>query len=285
MSEKIFKNCIFLQFYKKEIEEKFVNDKNMNVMKYNIYMILFIFLFSIAASTSISFFYLQYDTDSFKAIMFTSYLITFIYIFIIIFGIIYRKSLNVQKILNYVNYISLLFVYVNLRYPLVIYIQISSNVFYILICIDIIFRLIWKILGLVSFLENLILCLITVAFYWPLYASIAEASTISVTLTSMGAYTTAITIAVIFSYFIDKQQKKAFYYFYTANQKAERFSNILDNINSGFISIKGNKISYINEFLIKIIESNKVLKENLDNHIKTNTESKIYFIFSQLIYF
>jgi cell shape-determining protein MreC len=76
------------------------------------------------------------------------------------------------------------------------------------------------------------------------------------------AYSCVLFMVMAIAYIIEIQQKKAFYFLWQADQKAKWLTSILDNLNSGFVSIKNGEIKYINSFFINHLEK---LKHNTED--------------------
>ena len=61
-----------------------------------------------------------------------------------------------------------------------------------------------------------------------------------------------------FCYILERQLRISFYYSWTAEKKAKWLSNVLNNLNSGFVSFKSDKIAFINIFMLKHLKDLKL---------------------------
>jgi hypothetical protein len=72
--------------------------------------------------------------------------------------------------------------------------------------------------------------------------------------------TVGLIVATTFSYFIEKERKGSFYYSDHDNLKTKWLSSILDKMNTGYISIKDDKIFFINSCSTQKFNSWKYLQ-------------------------
>jgi hypothetical protein len=158
-------------------------------------------------------------------------------------------------------YFLLLFIFVNFRYTIFRVAKINTVVFYFLVIIEITIRLIWVIVGLQSFLECLMLNGFCVVFMWIVYPPVFPKEIFSDGMINYMVYSTALLVCIVFSYVLERQQKLAFYFHWVAEKKAAWLASVFENMNAGFISIRGDKITYINSFLLKQFYKIKSSKE------------------------
>lgn len=263
MKDKIFKSCFNLQFTKKETEAEYENHKcgliKKYILLYSFLMLLFAFGTSITASIYLEKFYLRVD---FRITTYTSYFISIIYIVFLIISA-FVKNPQVLKYMNYVNYYLITFIFVNFRYGLVNWIKVDIIIFYAINTFEIVVRVSWLLIGLLGFLESVLLNTLIILSNWIYYVPIQRDE---FTFYFLIAHTIVYVIVISFSYSCEYQQRKSFYFILVANKKNKWFSNIFENMNTGFISVKDGKIKYINKFMLENLIKIKSIKQNILNH-------------------
>jgi hypothetical protein len=278
--EDIFSSAFNLNFHSLNLEEEYNKTIEKKVKVYIRMITLIIFLASLGPTIEISFFFEYYFKNNFKVVMFTSYFISLITINFLFLVLLNNKI--VIKIVNYVNYFILLFIFTNLRYPLINFLKVDTIIFYVFTTTEIVLRLILALLGIYNFLEFSILNVLTICSTWLIYAPVAPNNTFTTNMLLLMAYSIAIIVVIIFSYFLEKYNKRAFYFYYLNKQKTEWLENVLENMKTGFVSIKGNKFSYINESSENMIDLLNEKKENFDLNDPKSSESKYKIIFLYL---
>jgi hypothetical protein len=139
--------------------------------------------------------------------------------------------------------------------------------FYYLLEIN--FRLIWVLLHVQSFLECFILNTLSILTIWLIVPFIYPADVYNRGMFNFFAYSCALMSVISFAYFLEKNSKKAFYFHWISDKKANWLSNVFENMNSGFVSFRGGRISYINSSLKKQL---KKFKNFTKKYSPTNSE-------------
>jgi hypothetical protein len=133
--------------------------------------------------------------------------------------------------------------------------------------------------GMLSFKQIFILNLISTMFLWTYYLLIDNTVSLQHNALIILTYSIFIILITCFAYFFEKQNKKAFYYLSEIDKKGKWSTNVLDNMNNGYIHFKDNKIDFINNFLLdKIfqIKRIKALYEKFSNDENKNmTDEKL----------
>jgi hypothetical protein len=158
--------------------------------------------------------------------------------------------------------------HINYRYAVTHFSSADATVFNLLVTVEMILRLTWIIFGLLGFCEMMILNFVTAALLWSIYFPIGydNGDFMSYVFLRL-VHTILLGFVTIFSYFYEKKDKTSFHYLYLFESKYKWFSNIFDNMNTGFLSLKGNKISYINQSLNQTINKIGPIRDLLESRI------------------
>jgi hypothetical protein len=272
----MFKSWFTLEFSAKEIEEDYQLYRESLIKTYIRILTLIIFIVSVGNSVQISFFFVYSDNINFFKILYMSYILTAVYIVLV--GLVYKyiDHPKMIKSINLLNYYFLVFIFINLRFPSVRFIIIDPMYFYMFLLVEIILRLIWASLGINTFLEYMIINLISVATIYGVYVPCPYPKEREKSVEYMGAISIGLVVANVSSYILERQVKKTYYLNYQDKLKTKWFSNILDNMNTGFLSIKENSISYINAYLNNKFIKGKYLREDISDNQKMNLECKLF---------
>jgi signal transduction histidine kinase/CheY-like chemotaxis protein len=252
MSE-IFNSYFTLKYNNKEIEEAYQVMLRTNIKRRNIIYTLLILAIAIACNIM-----LWYVTSIFVRIfeyIIISFILTGILLINLILSITGNEKINI--IISYLNFYLLLYAEVSLRAFVI-----NANADTVLIClvytIQYLFILTWYYTCTIDFLPG---CLITVAKCISLYVVFAPLS-MSLTLQFRFSINQVLMLIVlILSFFYVYEKRKSFYYFKTAEMSKQWYHNILDNMNTGFMSINNDwDIQYINKSLLRIMDN--IVRDN-----------------------
>ncbi len=151
------------------------------------------------------------------------------------------------------------------------------NLLFFQYLIEMIVRLTWVLLFIHSFKESFILNTLSLITVWIVVPSLYVGDSYNDENINTIAYSFVIFGVIVFAYVLEKQQKEAFYYQWLANSKAKWLTNVFENLNSGFVSIKNSKISYINQnfrkFLLNLESIDKLITKEILHEYKSSTFS------------
>ena len=264
--EKIFKSWINLSFCNEQFELSYRKIKDEKIKSTIKTYTLLILILAIIASITDSFFYKYYDLVGFKVTTFTSYGLIVLYIIIYILSLKCEKMLYL-RLINYTNFFIMYFVSLTFRYPLVHYTSSNIIIFYNLLLVEIIGRLIWVSHGVLGFAETIIIIILTIITIWSMLLSSLLAGIDEVYgFLLVSSYSMMIVLCLLFAYFFERSQKQYYFYYFLGEKRNLWFNNIFDNMHTGLLSIKGQNLTYINSFLFeKILKitkfQEKLLKE------------------------
>jgi hypothetical protein len=247
----MYKSKFNLVFKEDSFEEAY-KEKTSQIINSLKWIILILLVLSIASTIEISFFFKHhYDSLNFKIIAFTSYISTAIILVSTILAF-YSTNLKLLHWLNSINYILFFFVALNLRIPLLIYLNLNDYTITIMTNVEMVVRLLWTVLFFNRFILVLILNSIIFLLSWIIYVWIQFDTLIYTSLLIRANYSFEILIVIFAFYILEKRKKETFYYSFKFEEKSEWLQSILDNINSGYVSIKSCSNFYANEFFNKL---------------------------------
>lgn len=270
MEEHIFTNSFNLKYSKKEIQVEFNKVKDKLLKRYIKNITILILMISFAPSTIISYFFQFSDLKSFKMIMCFSYFITFSSL-IMTFLTFFSKNLKLMKIINYVNYFFFIIIILNVRYSLVNFAKLDIIVVFFLVWAEVVTRFVFILYEVFTFCELSILNFLSAMFMWAIYFPVGQPNFLQKDLLIDGVNSICLIIVVLFCFISERNRKLAFYYKYKIEKKAQWLDNVLDNMKTGFLSIKGDKITYVNNYLENLLNS---WKGKIDNKFDISSQGK-----------
>jgi hypothetical protein len=276
MEEKFFKRWYNLKYVQEEIEVAFNSNKKKNIKKYSRIITTIIFLASCLPSIEISFLFEFFEQNNFKMIMCLSYFVNFVTLIMTVTTFLSNNT-KVFKIIIYIEYYFIVFIFLNIRYPLVHFLNYDIAIMYLLMWIDAVLRFLWMILEINTFSECFVLNGLSIISIWVLYAPVGDSKTLQRNMILLSTYSSCLIIVILFGNIIERHRKKAFYFQYKAERKAQWLDNVLDNMKTGILSIKGEKISYINKYFEKFLDVWIDYSKKIDPVLS----SKLYLIFNK----
>ncbi len=251
------------------------------------YFSLAIILFSMVASwATMVFQYVYYKQNEsiifFKLNVIMTTIASIIYIFLLVVGI-RTKNIKIIRLINYFIFYFQIYVIIAFRYTIFRVVSVTPLLLFLEYLIETIVRLIWVVGFIHSFVESLLLNLISLITVWLYIPFLIPGNFYDEEIRNTVNYTLVIIAVTSISYLLERQQKEAFYYRLKADAKFIRLTNSFENLKSGFVSLKNGKISFINKHL-KDILLNEKFKEKAETRrnsaiINGLTEGKSSFKF------
>jgi hypothetical protein len=254
-NKKIFKSCFFLSFENKSLESEFEKKKNKKFTKYVNLQLGIILLLTIAMVTIISIYMLNlYSTDiHYKLVIITSYICLFVITTSFVLSFLLHTKLRIIKILYYVSYTLISLVFSDFRFAVSRVLNLSIINWYAGI-FELGLRLVATIIFLLSFLENMFINLTIIVLEWAIYSKTVPTEFKASWINNKIFLTIGFFLLTLLVYVIDRRLKVSCYYRFKANRNSLWLNGVLENMNGGFLSIKNSRISYINPFMIKILD-------------------------------
>jgi signal transduction histidine kinase/CheY-like chemotaxis protein len=256
-SDNIFESKFTLRLKDKFFEQQYQDKRYKKLKKYNIILSSVLFVMAVAITIIIS---LQ------KAIMFENFVnqyrsilqfITTLLLSINLILSIVVKNPKVQSWITYINYIYILFVFNTLKFYFVRILEVDMLIYTFLFTVEMFFRKSWFFIGLIDFVPGVYLQVVSIVLNYVMYS---PTSVLSLQFRfSINAGIMMITNGI--TYFYIKEQKRSFYYYLFMKSKYDWFKNVIDNMNSGFMSVEKNEIQYFNYTMVKLINNNLTIKE------------------------
>lgn len=282
MEEKIFSNNFTLRFQKSIIEKEYIEMKEKLHKYYVKYMTMLVFIINIGLIILFSIILKEnFHLLNFKILALSTYVFSFIVLSAFIISLALSNNSKILNLINNIDYFILFFLMTNLYFVVGEFLGGIPMITYLLMGTEMIIRLVWVLLGLQGFLESFVLIIIAIIFEWVLYGNIPTKIPMKDLHLFNGTHSIIMLYVLIFSYFMIKQQKVSFFFFKNANAKAEWFSSVLENINTGYLIIKNGKVFYVNSYLYSKLETLNFTDEtNEESNIRLTTcDSKIILIF------
>jgi signal transduction histidine kinase len=137
----------------------------------------------------------------------------------------------------------------------------SKYIFTIFFIVSEICKLNYFVVGLLDFLNGLILRLFNAVLLYFFFFNYIELNQhinfIYITISQL-------TLQIFFSYILTRLMRKSFYYNYILDKRGCWYQSVLENMNSGFISLEQNyKFNYINKPIFRTISKNKDLNSTV----------------------
>jgi signal transduction histidine kinase len=139
------------------------------------------------------------------------------------------------------------------------------------------FRKVWFFVGIIDFVPGVYLQIVTILLT---YGTLTLVSPIAFHF-RLGVYAGILVITSGVTYFYIREQKRSFYYYLAMKSRYDWFKNIIDNMNSGFISIKDSTIDYYNYTMIKLLNNNSVREVTTDS--TENNELMLNDVFIDIV--
>lgn len=275
MSDDVFKRWINLKFNEVDVELDFIKMKDKKLSLFIRPAVIFSLMSSVAVSTFISFYIESFITLTFfQFCLIASWAASFIY-FIFLVSLFFTKKLNVYRWMNFFFFYFQIFVIISVRFAFLKIVKVSSIMIFFEYFLEIFIRLFWVILYLQSFLECLILNILSLVTVWIVIGSMYPVESLSEEIIITLAYSVVMFSVIGIAWIVERQQKLSFYFKWKAEKKASWLTKVLDNLNSGYILIKKGKINYINSFLLTLLNRLNQLKiKNNQNLITKDLEGK-----------
>jgi hypothetical protein len=260
--DKIFINRVTLNFFNQEVEKSYQIKLNSCLLKSIRYINIILFLVSTMTSILNYFYRDQIQTVEFVIVEIVSYTNSLINLIFVVVSFSTRK-IKILKFSVYLGYIFFLFTCANFNYPFIIFIYNKTFVLMsITIITEILLRLLYGVFYLLSFSEFFLLNLIEIILIWLYIFPTSDPLIKRTTIFNLICYNFLFIYLTLFSYFVDKQLKISFYYRFKYEEKLKWLNVLLDNMNTGILSLEDGKIRYLNKCLEKISESIKAPPES-----------------------
>lgn len=257
-TKNIFLNFWQFRFRNPETELDYQKMRDDKLKKYKKIILCSLLLKSVCCSVFNSFFIEYFNTSNVTKYNFIScYFTTVLYLILLLFG----WNSNKTRYLRWILYLIYFFK--------AIFINSTRNIIITCSNIDIVFlhlayflelncRMMWATYYLLSTYELLVLNFFSLAAIFSIVPYISPREINLKGLEDLKTYVFILTFISSFCFVLERQLRISFYYSWEAEKKAKWLSNVLNNMNSGFVSLKCDKIAFINIFLLKYLKNFKL---------------------------
>jgi hypothetical protein len=261
-----------LKFQNENIEEDFQEMKEKKFLFFNKWIVLFSFTSAVAVFILQSTNSEKFDQYVFFKFNITMNIIAIVMYFIFIFFSIFSKNLRILRWVHYILFYFQIFVIMAFRFEIFKTQSSTSTLIFFEYLIEMFVRLIWVVLYIHSFLESLILNSLVILTVWLTVPFLYPTENFKDEMINSLAYSCVLFMVMVIAYIIERQQKLAYYFLWQAASKAKWLTSILDNLNSGFVSIKSGRIKYINSFFINQLEKFKHTSKFTEDVKRVNSD-------------
>lgn len=157
------------------------------------------------------------------------------------------KTFRVHRFISIFNYILYFLLTMSMKITGQIYYDIKYDYFNCILFSELLLICLWHFFRLIEFIESIFINIIFL-FISMLVTFLSPHRKSSI---DEGISSGVMIIGIIFSaYMITREAKRSFYFFNQLETKNKWYENILNNLNTGFIHFKNNKIVFMNDTLI-----------------------------------
>jgi signal transduction histidine kinase/CheY-like chemotaxis protein len=236
-----FKNLDYEEQYAKTLTEK-LNIKNII---YCLIIISVLFIFDLI--------YWEMDKQDdlgYKMTKISTLIHTLIVFVLLILTVSFPKAAIIQRIIIYINFILLIFFEVNIRYFFVIILKTDPIIISMIILIQYLFILTFYYNKMLDFFIGSLLLFAKAIIYYCFYSTVFPLSIHY----RFGIYQLMNIIICSVSFFYVYECRKSFYYYKVAETSRLWYHNILENMNTGFLSLSNTKVAYVNKSLMNLFD-------------------------------
>jgi signal transduction histidine kinase len=251
MTNPIFKSLITLCYSNEYHKAKYQEQKFLMLRKVNIILSTLLLSLSLAITVPLIYWFLRFLPQDFIHVYITSFSIPTLTLNITTLLLcILIKHNRLQEWVTYLNYILIFPLALYYRYFIINILELDIYVFFLLFVSEMIIRMMWFMLGCIGFKTGVYLHIITMILKLSLFSIITPNEVYYRT----SIYNIILICVNLLSYFYCKERKISFYYNIMLKLKNEWYKNIIDNMNSGFISIRDGQVEYCNKTLLGYIQ-------------------------------
>jgi signal transduction histidine kinase len=246
----MFNSRITLLFKDKFYENKYCEDRYIHLRRYNIILSLVLTGLCLPITICIILDHnemVKAFSGQFSA--FLCYVSTSINIILTLLCL-FIKGNKYQEWLTYLNFLMILFTFGDYKFYFVYILKADFMVYTLLFTVEIMFRLLWFVLGCIDFVPGVYLQVLTMIMNMVIFSGPVP----MMLFYRFSIYHCILITTSVLSYFFIRERKRSFYYNLSLKLKNEWYKSIIDNMNSGFISIKNKGIQYYNKTLLNFIK-------------------------------
>jgi hypothetical protein len=165
---------------------------------------------------------------------------------------------------TYINYILSFAIFLYYRNFFIMELHSDIYIFFLLFICEMILRLTWYILGCLDFIPDVYLHIISMVLKLALFSSLTPSKLYY----RLSIYNVILVFVSLLTYFCIREQKTSFFYNLSLKIRIEWYKSIIDNMNSGFISIRDEQVQYYNKTLYSYI-SRSCCRQDEHDHLES----------------
>jgi signal transduction histidine kinase len=263
----IFESEFTLQYKDTYYEKQYRERKFRYLRRYN--LILSLILLSLSITINIVIFILSDcgNVQGFRRLYATSISIaTLIINLTTTLTCLFVKRNKLQEWVTYVNYILVLLEFHHLKYFFVHLLRLDAFYLVLLITVEMKFGYCWFFFGIVDFMTGLYLQVVSIVINISLF--IAVTSVKNYPQISISACVLLMNTVIV--YFYMKEVKTSFYYNMSLKLQNEWYKSVINNMNSGFVSIYAGGVQCNNKAMGYLKSSDRVIQGPISTQMNCN---------------
>lgn len=294
---KVFFNKLKLKLNDKNIESQYEKLMNLKIKKLTIIYSSLLTIFTVAFSVLIVMDFEKYLYKPIVAIYYMSISLSVSLIVMTITAFACYNKVKVLKCINFFLFFAMSLCFGCLRYHVINTLGADCVVYMGLSIMEFLIRIGYVFQGTLNFLESSSLILASCFSYWLFFPFFTNWSIIWYRIL---IFNVLFLFEAVINYFYLYQKKENFYHQKKAELLCHWYINIFNNMNTGFLSIKNNKISYTNRAILDMIfkfkNTNEMLEDfkvkeseihlnnnnNNNSNILTNSDKILFFLLNDV---
>jgi signal transduction histidine kinase/CheY-like chemotaxis protein len=268
MVEKIFESKFTLKYTDGYIESRYLTKRQKAFRKFNI--TLSVILYTISLPVAI-YMILELCKGIHTPASFILAIFSLISLGINLLTLILSiavKNKVLQTWVSYINYLLTTLISANYRFFLVFVLKVDLTTMTFIFMTELILKFLWYFLGFVDWVDGVLVMIvglmvncIIMGFLQPIFVYYRTS-----------IYSATIVISTLLSYFYIRERKRSFYFNTLLRVQNEWYKSILDNMSSGFISLKGKQVQYFNKTLLTMFRNESRIADEGDIPLRNSLQ-------------
>ena len=277
--KEIFSNKVFLTFQNENVNTQYNLKNKEKMVMFN--KISFALLGLLSITIDIILLIKKYpkncdEVDKKKLFYYILLVLTFFLtvcqIILFVLSFIFTKKISVQIALTCISYCFITLEFTILKIMIEVIFLSDWQDYFFLNIIDYLVRIMIHFLGIVEFIQSIVINIILTGLILTLYYAVDSVNSI---ISDSGATFIILNLGLVLcSYFITRSSKNTFYYCYEIEDLNKKKDSILNNLNTGYMRVRNNEIRFMNIALVNTVKSTKAISSAVSsssNNLTSNS--------------